>query len=59
MKRKSINYICRKYSELLIITHYSHPWGNEGALEVAKISCCDGMFLGRIKSGLLYLIHLK
>ena len=29
---------------------------NEGALEVVKILCCDVMFLGRIKSRLLYLI---
>ena len=31
--------------------------GKEVALEMVKIACCDGMFLGRV--GLLYLIHLK
>ena len=32
---------------------------NKGALEVAKISYCDDTFLGCIKAGLFYLIHLK
>ena len=46
------HFVCCNISFLLLATT------NERVYEMAKISRCDYMFSDRIKSGLLYLIHL-
>ena len=49
-----IKLILTENNSIPIVTRYQSPvLGGEGALEMAKISCCEDMFLGRIKSELL------
>ena len=48
-------YIKEAILNLVLNSHH----GERKGTKMAKISCRDVMFLDRIKSGLLYLIHLR